>query len=96
LTFEFPLTTPGIARLTEEALAAAFNVSRTTIRQVIARLAQDGILVKLPICRYFDAHRETSPTACCRRTIRDPTDKISPLIEMCCTGSRKNYCFCSK
>jgi DNA-binding GntR family transcriptional regulator len=38
---------PG-ARLTEEALAATFNVSRTTIRQVIARLAQDGILVKLP------------------------------------------------
>ncbi|WP_315831893.1 GntR family transcriptional regulator [Bradyrhizobium prioriisuperbiae] len=37
---------PG-ARLTEEALAATFDVSRTTIRQVIARLAQDGILVKL-------------------------------------------------
>lgn len=38
---------PG-ARLTEEALASAFDVSRTTIRQVIARLSQDGILVKLP------------------------------------------------
>lgn len=38
---------PG-ARLTEEALAATFDVSRTTIRQVIARLAQDGILIKLP------------------------------------------------
>lgn len=36
---------PG-ARLTEEALAQTFNVSRTVIRQVIARLAQDGILVK--------------------------------------------------
>lgn len=38
---------PG-ARLTEEALAATFDVSRTTIRLVIARLAQDGILVKFP------------------------------------------------
>lgn len=38
---------PG-ARLIEETLATTFNVSRTTIRQVIARLAQDGILVKLP------------------------------------------------
>ncbi|WP_315831892.1 GntR family transcriptional regulator [Bradyrhizobium prioriisuperbiae] len=36
---------PG-ARLTEEVLAETFNVSRTVIRQVIARLAQDGILVK--------------------------------------------------
>lgn len=36
---------PG-ARLTEEALAETFKVSRTIIRQVIARLAQDGILVK--------------------------------------------------
>lgn len=38
---------PG-ARLTEEALAEAFAVSRTVIRQVIARLSQDGILVKRP------------------------------------------------
>lgn len=38
---------PG-ARLTEEALAETFEVSRTIIRQVIARLAQDGILVKHP------------------------------------------------
>jgi DNA-binding GntR family transcriptional regulator len=38
---------PG-ARLTEESLAETFNVSRTVIRQVIARLAQDGILVKRP------------------------------------------------
>jgi DNA-binding GntR family transcriptional regulator len=38
---------PG-ARLTEESLAETFNVSRTVIRQVIARLAQDGILVKGP------------------------------------------------
>jgi DNA-binding GntR family transcriptional regulator len=38
---------PG-ARLTEEALAETFNVSRTVIRQVIARLAQDGILIKHP------------------------------------------------
>lgn len=36
---------PG-ARLTEETLADTFEVSRTIIRQVIARLAQDGILVK--------------------------------------------------
>ena len=36
---------PG-ARLTEESLAETFDVSRTVIRQVIARLAQDGILVK--------------------------------------------------
>ena len=36
---------PG-ARLTEDALADTFKVSRTIIRQVIARLAQDGILVK--------------------------------------------------
>lgn len=38
---------PG-ARLTEEALAETFDVSRTVIRQVIARLSQDGILIKLP------------------------------------------------
>ncbi len=36
---------PG-ARLTEEMLASTFDVSRTIIRQVIARLSQDGILVK--------------------------------------------------
>ena len=36
---------PG-ARLTEETLAETFNVSRTIIRQVIGRLAQDGILIK--------------------------------------------------
>ncbi|GLS44269.1 GntR family transcriptional regulator [Methylobacterium brachythecii] len=36
---------PG-ARLTEDALADTFEVSRTIIRQVIARLAQDGILIK--------------------------------------------------
>jgi DNA-binding GntR family transcriptional regulator len=36
---------PG-ARLTEDSLAETFDVSRTVIRQVIARLAQDGILVK--------------------------------------------------
>lgn len=36
---------PG-ARLTEDALAETFEVSRTIIRQVIARLAQDGILIK--------------------------------------------------
>lgn len=38
---------PG-ERLTEEQLAAAFDVSRTVVRQAMARLAQDGILVKLP------------------------------------------------
>lgn len=38
---------PG-ERLTEDQLAAAFDVSRTVVRQAMARLAQDGILVKLP------------------------------------------------
>ncbi|WP_164778525.1 GntR family transcriptional regulator [Mesorhizobium sp. M7A.F.Ca.US.006.01.1.1] len=38
---------PG-ERLTEEQLATAFDVSRTVVRQAMARLAQDGILEKLP------------------------------------------------
>jgi len=38
---------PG-ARVTEEQLAAAFDVSRTVIRQAMAQLSQDGVLVKLP------------------------------------------------
>jgi DNA-binding GntR family transcriptional regulator len=38
---------PG-ERLTEELMAETFGVSRTVIRQVMARLAQDGILVKQP------------------------------------------------
>ncbi|MDH6261784.1 GntR family transcriptional regulator [Bradyrhizobium sp. BR13661] len=36
---------PGV-RLPEEALAETFDVSRTVIRQVIARMAQDGLLIK--------------------------------------------------
>lgn len=36
---------PG-EHLVEESLAEAFSVSRTVIRQVIARLSQDGIVVK--------------------------------------------------
>jgi DNA-binding GntR family transcriptional regulator len=39
---------PAGARLTEKTLAETFEVSRTIIRQTIARLAQDGILVKAP------------------------------------------------
>ena len=42
----FELRLPPGARLTETQLAETFNVSRTIIRQVIARLAQDGVLVK--------------------------------------------------
>lgn len=38
---------PG-ERLTEELLAEAFDVSRTIVRQAVARLSQDGILVKMP------------------------------------------------
>lgn len=38
---------PG-ERLREEQLATAFDVSRTVVRQVVARLAQDGILVQSP------------------------------------------------
>ena len=44
----FELRLPPGERLTEEQLAEAFDVSRTVVRQAIARLAQDGILVKLP------------------------------------------------
>lgn len=35
-------------QITEEQLAAAFDVSRTVVRGAIARLSQDGILVKRP------------------------------------------------
>jgi len=38
---------PG-ARVNEEQLAAAFEVSRTVVRQAMARLVQDGILLKRP------------------------------------------------
>lgn len=38
---------PG-ERLTEERLAETFDVSRTIVRQAMARLSQDGILVKMP------------------------------------------------
>lgn len=39
---------PAGARITEEQLAATFDVSRTVVRQAMARLSQDGILVKSP------------------------------------------------
>ncbi|MCQ4634930.1 GntR family transcriptional regulator [Shinella sp. CPCC 100929] len=39
---------PAGESITEEQLAATFDVSRTVIRQAVARLAQDGILVKSP------------------------------------------------
>jgi DNA-binding Lrp family transcriptional regulator len=83
--------------ITEEALAAAFNVSRTTIRQVIARLAQDGILVKLPI--YIDISmriEKLPPPRAVAGPFAIPPIKSRTLIEMCCNGSRKNYCFRSK
>lgn len=35
-------------QITEEQLASAFSVSRTVVRGAIARLSQDGILVKRP------------------------------------------------
>ncbi|KQU81862.1 hypothetical protein ASD12_32345 [Mesorhizobium sp. Root102] len=38
---------PG-EKITEEQLATTFDVSRTVVRQAMARLAQDGILVKSP------------------------------------------------
>lgn len=38
---------PG-ERITEEQLASTFDVSRTVVRQAMARLSQDGILVKSP------------------------------------------------
>lgn len=39
---------PAGEPITEEQLAATFDVSRTVVRQAVARLAQDGILVKSP------------------------------------------------
>ncbi|WP_292302912.1 GntR family transcriptional regulator [Mesorhizobium sp.] len=44
----FEMRLPPGERLTEEQLAETFEVSRTVVRQAIARLAQDGILVKMP------------------------------------------------
>mgnify|MGYP000238053330 CR=1 FL=1 len=44
----FEMRLPPGERLTEEQLAETFDVSRTVVRQAIARLAQDGILVKMP------------------------------------------------
>lgn len=44
----FELRMPPGARLTESVLAETFDVSRTVIRLVIARLTQDGVLVKKP------------------------------------------------
>jgi DNA-binding GntR family transcriptional regulator len=44
----FELRMPPGARLTESVLADAFDVSRTVIRLVIARMTQDGVLVKRP------------------------------------------------
>jgi DNA-binding GntR family transcriptional regulator len=38
---------PG-EKITEEQLATTFDVSRTVVRQAMARLSQDGILVKSP------------------------------------------------
>src|SRR5690606_40604557 len=38
---------PGV-RVSEEKLAAAFDVSRRVVRQAMARLIQDGILLKRP------------------------------------------------
>ncbi|RUZ77860.1 GntR family transcriptional regulator [Mesorhizobium sp. M7A.F.Ca.US.006.01.1.1] len=44
----FEMRLPPGERLTEEQLAETFDVSRTVVRQAIARLSQDGILVKIP------------------------------------------------
>jgi DNA-binding GntR family transcriptional regulator len=66
---------PG-ARLTEEALAETFDVSRTVIRQVIARLSQDGILVK----RSSGATHVASPTRSEAKQILAVRRMIEPEI----------------
>jgi DNA-binding GntR family transcriptional regulator len=50
--------------ITEEQLAVTFDVSRTVVRQAVARLAQDGILVKSP-------NRGTSVASPSRKEARD-------------------------
>lgn len=76
---------PG-ARLTEEALAEAFDVSRTVIRQVIARLAQDGILVK----RESGATHVAAPTRAEAHQILAVRRMIEPEIVKALAAESRN------
>lgn len=62
---------PG-ERLTEEFLAETFEVSRTIVRQAVARLSQDGIFVKLPNIGTTVAsptNQQTKDMLCVRRMV---------------------------
>jgi DNA-binding GntR family transcriptional regulator len=66
---------PG-ERLTEERLAETFDVSRTIVRQAMARLSQDGIIVKLPNV----GSTITSPTRKETRDILAVRNMVEPEI----------------
>lgn len=79
---------PG-ARLTEETLAETFEVSRTIIRQVIARLAQDGILVK----RASGATHVASPSKAEAKQILAVRRMIEPEIVKTLARQSKSLSF---
>ncbi|AWC21249.1 L-lactate utilization operon repressor [Aminobacter sp. MSH1] len=87
----FELRMPPGARLTESVLAETFSVSRTVIRLVIARLTQDGILVKKPngaTCIAAPTRAEIGQVLHVRRM-------IEPVIVKDLSGSYKNLSFSS-
>lgn len=79
---------PGV-RLTEEALAQTFNVSRTVIRQVIARLAQDGVLVK----RDSGATHVASPSKAEARQILAVRRMIEPEVVRSLAANSKTHSY---
>lgn len=70
-------------QITEEQLAAAFDVSRTVVRGAIARLSQDGILVKRPNVGTTVA----SPTQKETRDMLAVRQMVEPQIASLCATS---------
>jgi DNA-binding GntR family transcriptional regulator len=78
--------TPG-TKLVEEKLAGIFNVSRTRVREVLARLSHEGVVVTVPNRGAFVA----SPTVEEARAVFGARRLIEPaLIRQLCERAHRN------
>ena len=88
---------PAGTRLTEEALAAEFGISRTTLREALRRLTTEGLLEALPkrglrvtspteaeIAELFECRSMIEPPALAATLPRIPKTRSAP----CSTGSK--------
>ena len=85
---------PAGTRLTEEALAAEFGISRTPLREALRRLTTEGLLEALPkrglrvtspteaeIAELFECRSMIEPPALAATLPRIPQDEIRSLLD---------------